>query len=55
MARKVKVGLIQMASKAPAEASCEEHRKAMLDAHVKYIEEAGKKGVNVAGYRAPLR
>jgi len=47
MARKVKVGLIQMASKAPAEASCEEHRKAMLDAHVKYIEEAGKKGVNM--------
>ena len=47
MARKVKVGLIQMATKAPAEASCEEHRKAMLDAHAKYIEEAGKKGVNM--------
>ncbi|NBX92245.1 MAG: acyltransferase [Proteobacteria bacterium] len=47
MARKVKVGLIQMASKAPAEASCEEHRKAMLDAHAKYIDEAGKKGVNI--------
>ncbi|NBV50656.1 acyltransferase [bacterium] len=47
MARKVKVGLIQMASKAPAEASCEEHRKAMLEAHAKYIDEAGKKGVNM--------
>lgn len=47
MARKVKVGLIQMASKAPADASCEEHRKAMLEAHAKYIDEAGKKGVNM--------
>lgn len=47
MARKVKVGLIQMATKAPAEASCEEHRKAMLEAHAKYIDEAGKQGVNM--------
>jgi N-carbamoylputrescine amidase len=47
MARKVKVGLIQMATKAPADASCETHRIAMLDAHAKYIEEAGKKGVNM--------
>ncbi|MFM8268879.1 MAG: nitrilase-related carbon-nitrogen hydrolase [Pseudomonadota bacterium] len=47
MARKVKVGLIQMATKAPADASCEEHRKAMLEAHAKYIDEAGKQGVNM--------
>lgn len=47
MARKVKVGLIQMATKAPAEASCEEHREAMLEAHAKYIDEAGKQGVNM--------
>ncbi len=47
MARKVKVGLIQMGTKAPAEKSCEEHRKAMLDAHIAYIDEAGKRGVNM--------
>jgi beta-ureidopropionase len=47
MARKVKVGLIQMATKAPAEASCEKHREAMLEAHAKYIDEAGKQGVNM--------
>lgn len=47
MARKVKIGLIQMASKAPTDASCEQHRTAMLDAHAKYIDEAGKKGVNM--------
>ncbi|MFM8313418.1 MAG: nitrilase-related carbon-nitrogen hydrolase, partial [Deltaproteobacteria bacterium] len=47
MARKVKIGLIQMGTKAPAEKSCEEHRKAMLEAHLAYIDEAGKKGVNM--------
>lgn len=47
MARNVKIGLIQMATKAPSEKSCEEHRIAMLDAHIAYIDEAGKKGVNM--------
>ncbi|MBI1860573.1 MAG: acyltransferase [Deltaproteobacteria bacterium] len=47
MARPVKIGLIQMASKLPTSASCEEHRKAMTEAHVTYIEEAARKGVNI--------
>lgn len=47
MANMVKAAIIQMANKAPAEASCEEHRKAMLDAHIPLIEEAGKKGVQI--------
>src|SRR3982751_1655278 len=40
-------GLIQMSLKAPTEKSPEEIRKAMLDAHLPLIEEAGKKGVQV--------
>ena len=47
MARNVKVGLIQLANKVPAEKSCEEHRKGMIEAHLPYIDEAGKKGVNM--------
>lgn len=47
MPRTVKVGIIQMATKAPAEASCEEHRKAMIDAHIPYIEDAAKQGVQM--------
>jgi beta-ureidopropionase len=47
MSRPVKIGLIQMASKLPAEKSCAEHRSAMLEAHLKYIDEAGAKGVNM--------
>src|SRR5258708_33608096 len=40
-------GLIQMSRKASTEKSPEEIRKAMLDAHLPLIEEAGKKGVPV--------
>ncbi len=47
MSRKVKVGLIQMASKAPTEASCEEHARKMIEAHIPYIDNAGKQGVNM--------
>jgi len=47
MARKVTVGLIQMACKLPTERPCEEHRRAMTEAHLSYIEEAGLKGVNM--------
>lgn len=47
MGRTVKVGLIQMANKLPTSASCEEHRKAMIDAHIPFIEEAGKKKVQM--------
>jgi beta-ureidopropionase len=47
MPRMVRAGIVQMALKAPAEASCEEHRKAMIDAHIPYIEEAAKQGVQM--------
>jgi len=43
----VKIGLIQMASKLPTNVSCEEHRIGMTKAHIPYIEEAAKKGVNI--------
>jgi N-carbamoylputrescine amidase len=43
----VRAGIVQMALKAPAEASCEEHRKAMIEAHIPYIEEAAKQGVQM--------
>lgn len=45
--RKVRVGLIQMANKAPTEASCEEHRKAMIEAHIPLIEKAGQQKVQM--------
>ena len=45
--RRVKVGLIQMASKTPTERSCEEHRKAMIEAHLPFIDDAGRQGVNL--------
>lgn len=47
MARIVKAGIIQMANKAPTESSCDEHRKAMIEAHIPLIEEAGKQGVQM--------
>lgn len=47
MARIVKSGLIQLGNKVDTNASCEEHRKAMIEAHIPYIEEAGKKGVQI--------
>src|SRR4051812_18082959 len=43
----VKVGLIQVANKVPTEASCEDHRKGMIEAHMKYIDQAGKAGVKM--------
>ncbi len=45
--RIVKTAVIQLANRAPAEASCEDHRKAMINAHIPYIEEAGKQGVQM--------
>lgn len=47
MSNMVKVGLIQIANKVPTEASCEEHRKGMIEAHLKYIDQAGKAGVKM--------
>jgi beta-ureidopropionase len=46
-ANMVKVGLIQVANKVPTEASCEEHRVGMIEAHMKYIDQAGKAGVKM--------
>src|SRR6185369_11326490 len=43
----VRGGLIQMSLKASTDKSPDEIRKAMLDAHLPLIEEAGKKGVKV--------
>src|SRR5436190_13822815 len=47
MARKVKIGLIQMANKVATEKPCEEHRLGMIEAHLPYIEKAGKEGVQM--------
>ncbi|MCG8463238.1 MAG: hypothetical protein MI750_00125 [Xanthomonadales bacterium] len=47
MPRPVKCGLIQMANKLDTAASCEEHRKAMIDAHIPYIDKAGEQGVQI--------
>ena len=44
MSQIVKAGLIQVANKLPTEASCKEHRDAMIEAHLKYIDQAGKAG-----------
>ncbi len=47
MSRPVKIGLIQMANKISTDRPCEEHRRAMTESHLGYIDEAGRKGVNV--------
>lgn len=47
MSRIVKAGIIQMANKVPTTESCEKHRTGMIEAHLPYIEEAGKKGVQM--------
>lgn len=47
MARNVKVAVIQMANRLPTQASCQEHRAAMLEAHLPYIREAGQQGVQM--------
>lgn len=47
MSNIVKAGLIQVANKLPTEASCKEHRDAMIEAHLKYIDQAGKAGVKM--------
>lgn len=47
MPRPVKCGLIQMANKIDTSASCEEHRKAMIEAHLPLIDQAGAQGVQI--------
>ena len=47
MSRMIKAGLIQMANKLDTNASCEEHRNAMIEAHIPLIEQAGKQGVKM--------
>ena len=47
MSRIVKAGLVQVANKMDTNASCEEHRRAMIEAHIPYIEQAGKAGVKM--------
>lgn len=43
----VKCGIIQLANKVDTSKSCEEHRKGMIEAHLPYIEKAGKAGVQM--------
>lgn len=47
MSNIVKAGLVQLANKLDTGASCEEHRRAMIEAHIPYIEKAGKAGVKM--------
>ena len=49
MARIVRCGLIQASNvKSPAEASLAEVRQAMIDKHLKLIEDAGRKEIGRA-------
>ncbi len=47
MPRNIKVAIIQMSNKLDTSASCEAHRQAMLDAHLPFIEQAGKQSVQM--------
>ena len=41
-ANMVKAGIIQLANKLDTNSSCDEHRRAMVEAHLPYIDKAGK-------------
>ncbi len=43
----VKCGIIQLGNKVDTSKPCEEHRKGMIEAHIPYIEKAGKAGVQM--------
>lgn len=43
----VRSGLIQMANKLATDRPCEEHRAAMIEAHLPYIEKAAAQGVKI--------
>ena len=47
MPRIVKAGVIQLANCIDTKESCEKISKAMIDAHIKYIEQAAKEGVQI--------
>ena len=47
MSRIVKAAIVQIANKLHGDESVEAHRKAMIEAHIPYIEEAGEKGVQM--------
>ncbi|MDZ4660448.1 MAG: nitrilase-related carbon-nitrogen hydrolase [Pseudomonadota bacterium] len=47
MSRIVKAGLIQVANKLDTAASCDQHRNAMIEAHIPYIVKAGQAGVKM--------
>lgn len=47
MSRVVRAALIQMANKLSTDAPCEEHREAMVEAHIPYIERAAEQNVQV--------
>ena len=47
MSRIVKAGLIQIANKIDTNSTCEQHRNAMIEAHLPYIDKAGKAGVKM--------
>lgn len=47
MANIVKAALIQVANKIDTNESVEKHRNAMIEAHIPYIEQAGKQGVQM--------
>ncbi len=47
MSRIVKAGLIQVANKIDTNSTCDQHRNAMIEAHLPYIDKAGKAGVKM--------
>ena len=47
MSRIVKAAIVQMSNKLHGDKSVAAHRKAMIEAHIPYIEEAGEKGVQM--------
>jgi len=51
MTNTVRAGVIQMSNKLPAERSCKEHREAMVEAHLPFIDEAAKKGVKMLSFQ----
>jgi beta-ureidopropionase len=47
MPRTVRAAVIQLANRLPADADCQAHRKAMIEAHLPYIEQAAKQDVQM--------